>query len=147
MKFTPHQITCAIEFKRNGLAWTPSVGNYVYDANNAVKASSPFQENVFFLLNYDCFIDRLGGEEQFVEAMTWLPTWEDARGVLKSLDVEHEEVQAAIVDSGALREGTELDILYDLIAKRLPKSGHKNVNFRTMKDQDHSGSVSPESAL
>ena len=55
MKFSSQQCALAIQFKEMGLEWEPTVGNYVYDATAAVKPSSPFQEHVYFLLNYDCY--------------------------------------------------------------------------------------------
>ena len=119
MKFSSQHCALAIQFKEMGLEWEPTVGNYVYDATAAVKPSSPFQEHVYFLLNYDCFMDRVGGVERFKTIMTWLPTWSDAREILRSLGVSNKEVQDELVRSRALEDGSELLKLYELIAQHL----------------------------
>ncbi len=131
MKFSSQQIALAIQFKERGLAWEPTVGNYVYDATAAVKPTSPFQEHVYFLLNYDCFMDRVGGVERFKTIMTWLPTWSDAREILRSLVVSDKEVQDELVCSRALEDGSELLQLYELIAQHLSKL-HESVNSPTI---------------
>ncbi len=131
MKFSSQQIALAIQFKERGLAWEPTVGNYVYDATAAVKPTSPFQEHVYFLLDYDCFMDRVGGVERFKTIMTWLPTWSDAREILRSLGVSEKDVQDEIVRSRALEDGSELLQLYELIAQRLSKP-HESVNSPTI---------------
>ena len=131
MKFSSQQIALAIQFKERGLAWEPTVGNYVYDATAAVKPTSPFQEHVYFLLNYECFMDRVGGVERFKTIMTWLPTWSDAREILRSLGVSDKEVQDELVRSRALEDGSELLQLYELIAQHLSKP-HESVNSPTI---------------
>ena len=119
MKFSSRQIELAVKFKELGLAWEPTVGHYVYDATGAVKPTSPFQDRVYFLLNYDCFMERVGGVERFKTIMTWLPTWSDAREILRSLGVSDKEVQDELVRSQALEDGSELLQLYELIAQHL----------------------------
>lgn len=119
MKFGPRQIELAIALKDMGLAWKPSVGNYVYDATGAVKPTSPFQEHVYFLLNYDCFMERVGGVERFKSLMTWLPTWSDAREILSSLGLSDAELQNELVRSNALENSSEILKLYELIAQQL----------------------------
>lgn len=132
MKFRSRHIELAIKFKALGLAWEPSVGNYVYDATGAVKPTSPFQQHVYFLLNYDCFMDRVGGVERFKTIMTWLPTWSDAREVLRSLDVSDKQVQDELVRSGALKDGSELLQLYELIDQQLSLT-HETVRSPTLR--------------
>lgn len=119
MRFTSRQIELATQFKQMGIDWQPTVGNYVYDATGAVTPTSPFQEHVYFLLNYNCFMKRVGGVERFKTIMTWLPTWSDAREILRSLDVADEEVRDELVRSQAFENGSELLHLYELIARRL----------------------------
>ena len=131
MEFSSRQIALAIQFKEMGLAWEPTVGNYVYDATAAVKPTSPFQEHVYFLLNYDCFMDRVGGVERFKTIMTRLPTWSDAREILWSLGVSDKELQDELVRSRALEDGSELLQLYELIAQHLSKP-HESVNSPTI---------------
>lgn len=123
MRFTDSEIASAIKLKQLGLAWEPAVGHYVCDTGRVVKPSSPFQDGVYFLLNYDCFMERVGGLDRFKTIMTWLPTWSDARLVLRSFGVSDEEVQRRLVAANALIHGTELRELYRLITECLVDQG------------------------
>ena len=126
MKFKGHLIDLAIRFKALSLEWEPTVGNYVYDANGIVKASSPFQPGVYFLLNYNCFMERVGGLERFRNDMVWLPTWEDARVILSRLGVSNSKVVNQLTTTSSIENLTELDTLYSLILERLVESGDPN---------------------
>ena len=119
MIFTQQQIELAVELKSIGLPWEPAVGNYLYDATGAVKPSSPFQNRVYFLLNYDCFTTRLGGVQRFKELMTWLPTWYDARNILRALGVTDERVQIELLQRKSIKTGSELLTLYEMISAKL----------------------------
>jgi hypothetical protein len=119
VKFTQRLIDIAIELKKLELPWEPAVGNYVYDVNNVVKPSSPFQEGVYFLLNYDCFTSRLGGVERFRDVLVWLPTWDDARQLLRSLGCDDAEQSRELAQSGAIDNGSELLKLYEMLLERL----------------------------
>ena len=121
MLFSSKHLQLADRFKQLGLRWEPEVGNYVNDATGAVKPTSPFQDGVYLLLNYDCFMRKVGGVDRFKEIMTWLPTWDDARRILKSLGVCHEEVAAELLRTDAVASDTELLVLYEMIADRLRK--------------------------
>ena len=119
MPFSTQLLNLAAEFKRLGLPWEPSVGNYVYDAAGAVTQSSPFQDRVYFLLNYDCFMQKVGGLARFKEIMTWLPTWSDARAILQAFGVANAEVSATLIRTDAINTDTELLVLYEMIAEQL----------------------------
>ena len=119
MYFCPKLLRLAEEFKRLGLRWEPSVGNYVYDAAGAVPQSSPFQDHVYFLLNYDCFMQKVGGLARFKAIMTWLPTWSDARAILQALGVSNAEVAEQLIRTEAIDTDNELLVLYEMIAARL----------------------------
>ena len=118
-RFSAREIELAIEMKSLDLEWEPFVGNYVFDATHAVKPSSPFQDRVYFLLNYDCFMQKVGGVARFKEIMTWLPTWSDARAILRSLGVSDAQVRQELDRTDAIENDNELLVLYELIAKRL----------------------------
>jgi hypothetical protein len=64
---------------------------------------------------------RVGGVERFKTIMTWLPTWSDAREILRSLGVSDKEVQGELLNSQALEHSSELLKLYELIAENLSK--------------------------
>ena len=85
----------------------------------SVDRGSPFQDRVYFILNYDYFMDQVGGVDQFKQIMLWLPTWEDARHVLRSLGVSDAEVDAALQRNRAIERQHELLSLYETIAERL----------------------------
>lgn len=70
-----------------GDRWQPAVGHYVLDVRSLVTKPSPFQERVYFVLNYDYFIDLVGGLETFKRSMVWLPTWEQCRCLVRDLDL------------------------------------------------------------
>lgn len=119
MRFTQQQIELATRIKANGLSWEPAVGNYVYDETGFFKPSSPFQEHVYFLLNYDCFMQKVGGTERFKMLMIWLPTWEDSRAILSAHGVSSAEVERELIRQNALAKGTELITLYQMIHESL----------------------------
>ncbi|HAY79687.1 MAG TPA: hypothetical protein DCY79_07765 [Planctomycetaceae bacterium] len=119
MRFSNQELAAATHLKRSGLTWEPAVGNYVYDAGGLVKPSSPFQPGVYFLLNYDCFMQRVGGLAQFKAIMTWLPTWHDARSLLSAFGIGAAEIQHRLEQTNALEQGTELLELYRLLANCL----------------------------
>jgi hypothetical protein len=117
MQFTSDQIDIAKTLKQLGLPWEPHVGHYVYDANRICPKSSPFQDRVYFVLNFDCFMQHVGGIARFRDNMVWLPTWYDARGILRGLGVADAEV-ARIAADGVL-QGDELTRIYELILETL----------------------------
>lgn len=121
MEFTAWQIECAIEMKDLGLPWTPAVGHYVYDRTGTLQRSSPFQDRVYFLLNYDCFMQIVGGLERFQEQMVWLPDWSQARSILESVGVDSREAQRRLLESSEFLQGDELNVLYRLIHEQLSR--------------------------
>ena len=118
MRFTEEQIRIASRIKKLELPWTPQVGQYVYDANQICPKGSPFQERVYFLLDFDCFMQHVGGIERFRSNMVWLPTWHEAREILHQLGIPEAEV--AELSARAMLSGEELTCLYRLILEALP---------------------------
>ena len=125
MAFTDEQISIATQLKQLGMPWQPGVGNYVYDANRICPKGSPFQDRVYFLLNFDCFMQHVGGAERFAENMVWLPTWNEARDIVRELGIPDKDV-AVVAAEGILRD-EELTSLYRLILETLCKSGKESV--------------------
>ena len=121
MDFSEAEIALARKLRHTALAWEPKAGHYVYDETGFCKQSSPFQEKVYFILNYDYFMKAVGGVERFKEIMLWLPTWHDARQVLESLGVPNEQVWEQIDSSNAIATGIERYVLYQLIESALSK--------------------------
>ena len=125
MRFTEDQITIAKRLKQLGIPWQPQVGHYVYDANRICPKSSPFQQGVYFLLNFDCFMQHVGGVERFRDNMVWLPTWHESRGILRKLGVPDTEV--AHLSAEAILQGEELTCLYRLIQEKFTGRANKSV--------------------
>jgi hypothetical protein len=119
MQFAVEEIAAARELRRLGLPWKPQAGHYVYDETGFCRKGSPFQDHVYFILNYDYFMNQVGGEERFKQIMLWLPTWQDAREVLRSLGVGDDEVSAELQRQRAIENQRELLSLYKMIATRL----------------------------
>lgn len=130
MFFEQELIDLAKHLKSLSMEWEPEVGNYIYDANGIVKPSSPFQPQVYFLLNYDCFMQQVGGVERFRREMVWLPTWHDARKILRQLNVTDCEVQARVMDSAAIANQNELKTLYQIIEEKLAARSASQLSTR-----------------
>jgi hypothetical protein len=123
VKFRPEEIEMARELVRLGLSWEPRAGHYVYDETGFCSKGSPFQDGVYFILNYEYFMRQAGGVERFKSMMTWLPTWQDAREILQTCGVSNEEVATELREQQAIENQQELLVLYRMIAARL-RGGH-----------------------
>jgi hypothetical protein len=119
MQFSQRHIDLARELHSLRLPWTPAVGHYVYDVYGKIQRASPVQDRVFLI--HDCaeFLEPVGGSEPFKQLMVWLPTWHDAREILRWLGVADADVELELVRRAAVADGTELLALYELIAQRL----------------------------
>lgn len=122
MIFSQTEIELARQLRRDGLSWKPQAGHYVYDETEFCNQPSPFQERVYFVLNYPYFMKAAGGVERFKEIMTWLPTWDDAREILRSQRVSNEQVLDYLHECRAIESGSERLALYRLIARALQNS-------------------------
>ena len=120
--FSEAEIEAARRLRRSGLWWEPSVGHYVYDKTGFCKQASPFQENVYFILNYPYFMRAVGGVERFKEIMLWLPTWDDLRGVIHRFGVSDVDVACFLRERKAIESGQELLALYELVESCLVKA-------------------------
>ena len=119
MQFLDAEIEAARQLRQLGLAWKPAPGHFVFDETGIVDRPSPFQPGVYFILNYDYFMQLAGGAERFAEIMTWLPAWHDARAILQTLDVPDDVVAETLQREQAIRNRRELLVLYRLIEKQL----------------------------
>jgi hypothetical protein len=119
--FSDDEIAAARRLKSLGLPWSPAPGHYVFDEAGLIEPPSPFRPGVYFILDLRHFLRRSGTVERLREAMAWLPTWADARGLLRSAGVPDAAVAEALRSARAVETGTELTVLYDLIARTLPR--------------------------
>lgn len=117
--FRSEEIEQAHVMKALGINWQPQVGHYVYDTARVVQKPSPFQDGVYFILNYDFFMGLIGGIDKFKEVMTWLPTWEDSRSILVSLGITDAELSERLVSDSAFDGARERLAAYRLIVSLL----------------------------
>ena len=115
MKFTAQEIQLTRTLRRQGSPWEPRVGHYVYDETGFCKQKSPFQDRVYFILNYSYFMRAVGGIDRFKDIMLWLPTWEDLRNMIRNLGVSDHEVADYMRAEHALEAGTEKLALIQLV--------------------------------
>ncbi|MFN5320783.1 MAG: hypothetical protein ACK493_04400 [Planctomycetota bacterium] len=119
MKFTPAEIELARRLKQLGLAWTPSVGHFVWDETGLINCTSPFHDYVYFILDLKHFLRRAGTIERLQQDLCWLPTWEQARELLRESGLPDVEVSQRLDARQALENATERLCLYELLAERL----------------------------
>lgn len=115
MNFHEDEIELAQLMHSIGFEWEPQVGNYVYDLENMIKKPSPFQEHVYFILRLGEFLKIAGDIEQLQQNMCWLPTWEDARAMLKQWGVCPDDIKQRLIDEDAFEKGNERLILYKMM--------------------------------
>ena len=111
MRFSNEQIALACQLKDAGLAWTPGVGQYAYDREERIHPGSPFQDRVYFFLEFPCFIDYFGGLQALHDSMVWLPTFEQATQLIRD---KQGDVTAAC-GSETLSADNELDSAYRVL--------------------------------
>lgn len=116
--FSPRMVELAQVFKAGGVPWDPAPGQYVLDRESIVERESPFQPGVYFILNLPHFIKLAGGPDRFGDVMVWLPTWDQARAVLRAAGVSDAQQQRRLVECNAIADGQELEVLYEWIAER-----------------------------
>lgn len=119
MIYSETEIELARQLRRDGLVWEPEPGNYVYDETAFCKQPSPFQDRVYFILNYPYFMKAVGGVDKFKEIMTWLPTWDDARDILRSLRVSDDQILEYLREARAIENRSERLALYEMIGSAL----------------------------
>ncbi len=115
MKFSDQEIAIAKQLRAHGLEWGPAVGHYVWDESGACAQPSPFQDRIYYILNYDYFMRLIGGVDRFKDVMVWLPTWYDCRVILRSLGVSDVEVAKYLSEADSIAQGREQESLLLMI--------------------------------
>lgn len=119
VRFSDEELDIAQLLKAYGLPWKPACGHYVLDQSQLINRTSPFQDRVFFILDMSHFLRLAGSEERMVEGLCWLPTWEQAREILRNEQVDDRVVEQRLKESGAIVSGTERLELYRLIEESI----------------------------
>lgn len=122
MNFSDMEIVVARQLRRHGLSWEPRAGHYVYDETGFCPQASPFQEKVYYILNYSYFMRAVGGVQRFKEIMLWLPTWDDLREIVRDLEVSDADVARFLRERQAIESGQERLALYELVDSCLSKA-------------------------
>lgn len=119
MKFTKEEIVTAQRIKEKGLYWEPTVGHFVWDQADLIKCESPFHDMVFYILDLKHFLRRSKTVERLQQDLCWLPTWYDARQILRQRGVTDAEVQQRLSAENAIERGSERLCLYQMIERSL----------------------------
>src|SRR5262249_45770337 len=127
MKFSTDEIQSAQQLRALGLPWEPRTGQYVWDEAGLIEQPSPFQERVHVIFAPTHFVRRAGSIERLKETVCWLPTWREARDLLRAYGLSDLRLLAALVRTGAIEQGTELLVLYQLLAERLKEAPPRTI--------------------
>jgi hypothetical protein len=141
MHFTDDEISLSRRMREHGLSWEPAVGHYVYDETGLIEVPSPFQEQVYFILDMKHFLRRAGSMEALQTRMLWLPQWHQARGIARDLGIPDRKLSEQLASERALESGTELGTLYRLILAALRERGRADETCDT--DDGSNGADSP----
>lgn len=98
--------------------WHPAAGHFVFDPDRIVQKSSPFQSQVFFVLNYSYFMTLVGGVDEFRRRMVWLPSWQQARQLADQVGIEHDAIIERCLNPETIAAGDERLSLYRLLFER-----------------------------
>ena len=118
-KFTPEEVQQARKLKRLGLKWVPQVSHYVWDETGIINCPSPFHDMVYYILDLKHFLRRAGTIERLQEELCWLPTWEQARELLRLQGVSDETVAGRLSETKALTRGAERLCLYQMLEEAM----------------------------
>ena len=123
MKFSSEEVKLAQQLKQLGLPWEPKPGHFVWDTAKVLEHDSPFHDRVFFILDLKHFLRRTSSIENLKKLFYWLPTWHDAREILKALEVDSSEIAERLKHEDSVRKGAERLLLYQMIKEALMAKG------------------------
>ncbi len=119
MAFSADELELAQLLKNRGLAWTPTPGHYVLDESELIERESPFQDRIYFILDLKHFLRRAGTLEELKQRVCWLPTWEQARDLLRHQGVTDEAMAQQLRATQAIERATERLELYRMLVQVL----------------------------
>ena len=115
----------ALEMKKNGLAWRPHVGCFVWDPDLTIKPDSPFPGRIYFILSLRRFIEIFETVDRIAEKLVWLPTWNQAQLVYRELAGTDAATDIKRPDAHEFSIVDELLDIYGLIIEALKERTHQ----------------------
>ena len=115
----------ALEMKKNGLAWRPHVGCFVWDPDLTIKPDSPFPGRIYFILSLRRFIEIFETVDRIAEKLVWLPTWNQAQLVYRELAGTGAATDIKRPDAHEFSIVDELLDIYGLIIEALKERTHQ----------------------
>ncbi len=113
----------ALELKAAGLPWEPEVGCFVWDHQGIIASPSPFPKRIYFILSMRRFLSIFGDIEEMKCRLVWLPTWYQARQIIRRLQIHDLDRGSKGPVSQPSSPEAELIELYRSILQRLQASG------------------------
>jgi len=117
--FSEDMCRAARAMKDRGLQWQPHAGCFVWDQERVIEVSSPFPQNIYFILNLGHFLKRFQSLEGMTQKLVWLPTWHQARQICTSIGVADSRILEMVQHSCLADRDDELLGLYGLILDHL----------------------------
>jgi hypothetical protein len=133
MCFNAEEIRLARKLRDLGLSWEPQVGQYVWDEDGVIDQPSLVQDRVHLIHDLRYFQRQAGSKRGLKDTLCWLPTWREARQLLRSKGLSDLKVLAALVKSDALEQDSELAVLYQLLADELSEA--RTTSFRRSRQE------------
>ena len=115
----------ALEMKKNGLAWRPHVGCFVWDPDLTIKPDSPFPGRIYFILSLRRFIEIFETVDRIAEKLVWLPTWNQAQLVYRELVGTGAATDIKTPNGHGFSTVDELLDIYGLIIEVLKERTHQ----------------------
>ena len=118
--FSSELCKVAEQLKQNGLTWYPHVGCFVWDKDKHIKVTSPFPNQIYFILNLGHFLKIFQTAEKIRENLIWLPTWHQARQIYEKLHISPDIIKKRLFSKNHSKD--DLLELYKIILEELKKS-------------------------
>lgn len=131
-----HSMQLALQMRQAGLPWEPAVGCFVWDREGIIAQPSPFPKRIYFILSMKRFIAIFGDVEEMKRRLVWLPTWYQARQIIRRLQIGDMGPGLQRHPNPSSSPEAELVGLYRHILKHLQASDNPASGNREMADDD-----------
>jgi hypothetical protein len=116
--FSKEVCMAAKSLKEKGLDWNPHVGCFVWDENNSFEVTSPFPNQIYFILNLGHFLKIFDTVENMKDKLVWIPTFHQAKSIIQKFNLSDEKKYSLNLNSVDTLE-EELIKLYQIIFEHL----------------------------